>query len=222
MPRIWLKCCVNGKSVRAIADTGADDDFMSESFAISQGFNIEPRTGLLAYADDSTGGICGVLTAKVVVGTDVPTYEPAKATWRQTDDSVNVTVSNYTNFVSEEDKGYRREEIDYRRVVESVFYVVKELRRDVIIGEKSLRILQPFRFNQDEFELGPVNEGVAYFNRISEVRISNRIVETGVSTVVNIGREIGRVFALSSRYNSQDIEGRFNVRQLRVFQLTQL
>jgi hypothetical protein len=211
-PSIWLKCCVNGISVRAIPDTGADHDFMSESFAISQGFKIQPRAGWVAYADDSTDEICGVVAAEVVVGEDIPTYEPE-----------NVTVSSDTDIVRQEGRDHRQEETDYRRVVETDFYVVKELQEDVFLGEESLAILQPFRLNQDEFELDSLNEdGATYVNRISAVGAVDRIVETGVSTAVSTAREIARVFASRSRRRQQDIEGRLNVRLLRVFQLTEI
>lgn len=208
-PRTWLKCCVNEKPVRAIADTGADYDFMSESFANSQGFKIDPCAGWFAYADDSTGEICGVVVAEVVVGTDIPMYE-----------TVETIVQSNGDIVIQMQA---QEEDDYCRVVETVFHVVKELQRDIFIGRTSLAALEPFKLNQDDFELDSLNEdGVAYVNRISAVGAVDRIVETGVSTAVSTAREIARVFTSGSRRRQQDIEGRLNVRLLRVFQLTEI
>lgn len=61
---------------------------------------------------------------------------------------------------------------DCRQVVETMFYIVRELENDVYIEEHLLTALRPFRLNQNGFERsGNPDDGIKAFDRIVEIGI---------------------------------------------------
>jgi hypothetical protein len=86
-------------------------------------------------------------------------------------------------------------------VIETIFYVARGLEQDVHIGHHSLNSLQPFRFNQDDFE--------RVQNVDNEAKMLARIVEVGItSKFLDKGKEMGgRLFASIFRIGrNQDLE----------------
>lgn len=190
-----LVCCINGKAARAVADTGSERDFMSHSFALSQQHNVEACRSWFRYADDSLGEICGLVKAELVIGADKPTFECA------------VDKSFDTNIPTQDDglEPAVNEDMvdeDCRRVVDTVFYVVRGLEKDVFIGGHSLAVLQPFRFNQNDFEPAEImDDGVKNFGRIIEIGITSKVLNKGKEVV-------GRLFASASGSDqNRNLEG---------------
>lgn len=219
-PTKSIKCCINGIKTRAVADTGADFDIMSESFAVSHGLNVELQEGWFTFADDSVGTICGLVAADVVIGVDLPTYEPRQQALR---DEYRGKASGQIVDDATEDS---QQDEDYCRVVETQFFVVNGLIRDVYIGDKSLAVLEPFRLNKDDFELDTENDdGSIPISRVQDVGTITRVVESGVSAVRNTRREIrGALTSTSTSTEGQEtnMEDAWRLHPSSSFRLTSL
>jgi len=148
-PPDTLYCCINGKTARAVADTGSDYDLMSERFALDRKFEVIPRQMSLSYADKTQVETRGVVKAELLVGNHVPAYEDFHVNSRE---SSNLVQDSHEGKGSNGRIDVEMEDDSCRRVVETEFYVVPDLEMDAYIGSYSLETLQAFRLNPDDFE----------------------------------------------------------------------
>jgi len=132
-------CSLDGENVQALADSGSDVDLISLKYATKRGFRVEPGKSWLMFADRSVVRTRGTFRAQLTAGFDgirlpsaLPLPTVAASNTQPTDDRNSSSGCLVSPSVEVEAS---------RKVIETDFHVLEDLRLDAIIGMASLEAL---------------------------------------------------------------------------------
>lgn len=225
-PHKRLTCSIDGEVLHAIPDSGSEVDLMSENYAQRRGLAIIPKCSRIMFADGSIGKTCGIVSARLCIGSqDVNIAEIWHTAEEVTDTPSSEALDGETNrpYPNQVAAGSGLANMNlsnrkvYRKVLLGQFHIMKDLRTDVLIGEESLESLDVFTDHlEDIVDTGTELIDMANFNRIVLLgSVEHAITDARVRVSRRITRAFRQGIASRAENASQSFEQGLNERDQR-------
>lgn len=161
-----LRCCIDGESVEAIADTGSDIDVLSLEYATKQGIRWESTEDSVEFADGTIKKPCGMVMAQVSLGTDGRTihHNPTDDHGGQEQDLDDELVDPLAQYANG----------SVRHVVQTSFYILDGIVVDALVGANFTESLELYTDHTNNFtscvSLDPRDDAVLRIGLVGKVR----------------------------------------------------
>ena len=157
-----LLCTLDGKDTEALPDSGSDIDVISYEYARRRGFILEKNEQWVKFADGSMTQACGIYTAQLVIGLGGQKFH--FDTEQDRGDGLEDLLPSHRLM---NDIAPQAENKQYRRVIQTKFYVLENIQVDVIIGMSSLESLRVYTQHRESLVSQPIQDiGTAPLDRI--------------------------------------------------------
>ncbi|KAF2653848.1 hypothetical protein K491DRAFT_759410 [Lophiostoma macrostomum CBS 122681] len=144
-------CSVDGHDVEALPDSGADVDVISLRYAESHGFRIEPSDRWVMFADRTVRKVSGTATLQLTVGHGAGKIDASISRSNSSIGSGSPSTEAVPDATPVDVGGGKstssmpkRRTASVRPIIESTFYVLKDINVDVIVGTDSLETLEVY------------------------------------------------------------------------------
>jgi hypothetical protein len=163
-----LHCSINGRNVKALADSGSDIDVVSLDYAVLQGWKLRDLNQEVILADGRRISTFGMCEAQLAVGKDAKMVTVGSASSSiGIQRTLRAGAVSHPRFQETDSRPIEATPPPVRHVIRSTFYVLDGIAEDALIGAASIESLKVFEHHSDAMITEECDE--------EELRMLNRI-----------------------------------------------